>query len=334
MLEERYNFLTKKYRAMSWEVLSRELLILAEYKNDFNDKRRDEYYLVKSELEEREKRIKRQKEILAELNSVNKDRIPDFLFKSGRIDHIPEKALRHLIQFGYDINSFEKIITEERKGMLFLSSIEHVTEKDILNIDRENGRFIVSLRLKSGNISSFDYEEIREAIDEARRLYETRKNLANYCLTMPDTERAIRGVGANGAYEKTLENEKKWFQDIEEGEIEIKNLQKLDHLFWQTVEKYRAKLWPAKDVPTVSEKEEAKFIIAKTNLEEPKIEEPQKKEWLQTKAKFAELVRDEYDKHPQQYKSLKEAAEKMYAQYTFPKEEWTSKQCYDFVRKK
>ena len=218
--------------------------------------------------------------------------------------------------------------------MLFLSSIEHVTEKDILNIDKENGRFIISLRLKSGNISSFDYEEIREAIDEARRLYETRKNLANYCLRMPDSERALRGVGANGAYEKTLENEKKWLQDIEEGEIEIKNLQNLEHLFWQTVEKYRAKLWPAKVVPAISEKEETEPIIAKTNIEEPKVEEPQTKEWLQTKAKFAEFVKDEYEDHRQEYKSLKEATEKMYAQYTFPKEEWTLKQCYDFVRKK
>ncbi|MGA9408620.1 MAG: hypothetical protein WBW71_15915, partial [Bacteroidota bacterium] len=258
MLEERYNFLTKKYREMSWEALSRELLILAEYKNDFNDKRRDEYYLVKSELEDKERRIKRLKEILVDLNSAKKDRIPDFLFKGGRIDHIPEKALRYLVEYGYEINSFEKIITEERKGMIFLSSIEHVTEKDILNIDRENGRFIISLRLRSGNISSFDYEEIREAIDEARRIYETRKNLANYCLTMPDSERAVQGIGANGAYERTMDNEKKWLQDIEEAEIEIKNLQKLEHLFWQTVEKYRAKLWPAKDVPTIDEKEESK----------------------------------------------------------------------------
>ncbi len=274
------------------------------------------------------------KEILVDLNSAKKDRIPDFLFKGGRIDHIPEKALRYLVEYGYEINSFEKIITEERKGMIFLSSIEHVTEKDILNIDRENGRFIISLRLRSGNISSFDYEEIREAIDEARRIYETRKNLANYCLTMPDSERAVQGIGANGAYERTMDNEKKWLQDIEEAEIEIKNLQKLEHLFWQTVEKYRAKLWPAKDVPTIDEKEESKPNIVKTNIEELKVEEPQKKEWLQTKAKFAEFVRDEYEKRPQQYKSLKDAAEKMYVQYTFPNEEWTFKQCYDFVRKK
>ena len=58
------------------------------------------------------------------------------------------------------------------------------------------------------------------------------------------------------------------------------------------------------------------------------------KEWLQSKAKFAEFVRDEYEKNQNKYKSLKDATEKIYAQYVFPNEEWTFKQCYDFVRKK
>ena len=163
--------------------------------------------------------------------------------KPDTLRQIPNKALDYLSNHDYDKNSFEKIIAEEGKNMILLSWIEHITENDILNIRNESERVALSLRLKSGNISSFYHDEIAEIIDEAQRTNETKKGLANYYLTMSDEERRFEEERFKVSYKKTPEKEKEWLLTVEEAEKEIKKLQKLEHLFWQTVEHWKAGIW-------------------------------------------------------------------------------------------
>jgi hypothetical protein len=478
MNEDRYNFLVKKYREMTRKEITEEIARLKAYKNDPNEEKRDEYSLAKSELEERKVRVERQKKILAKLNSTDKNRIPDFLLEPEITEQIPDKALDYLIQYGYNKNTFEKLVSEEGNSMILLNWIEDTTENDILNMRNEGKKVILSLRLKSGNLVSYDYDDIAAILDETKRVYETRRNLANYYLTMSDEERKIDEERFKESYAKTPEKEKEWLLEVERTEAEIRKLEKLEHLFWQAVEHFNAGIWKKPSTktfgelinPAMSEMRQlmaANHVISKPNNEKrksksksqmpesspypqmtattekipgeflrieeetdgyfkieyvingvphwikvdredaflsneyaiqnvktltetlrsapkesveeiksqldsyrisvlwpqmyiayrkgedlgkffegavslekqgnmvvPTVEESKKKEWLQTKAKFAEFVRDEYEKHPKQYKNLKDAAEKMYVQHTFPNEEWTFKQCYDFVRKK
>lgn len=253
MDEDRYNFLVKRYREMTRKEINEEIARLKPYKNDPNNEKREQFYLAKTELEERKIRVERQKRILSRMNSIDRNKIPDYLLKPEVTEQIPDNALDYLTEFGYDKNIFEKLVSEEGRNMILLTWIEELTENDILNIRDEPGRVVLSLRLKSGNISSYNYDDIEGIIDEAKRANETRRNLANYYLTMSDEERKIEEERFKVSYAKTPEKEKEWLLMLEEAEIEIRKLQKLEHMFWQAVEKQKAGIWKKPSTVTFGE---------------------------------------------------------------------------------
>lgn len=176
-------------------------------------------------------------------NRTDNKEIPRYLLDPKIMGQLPDKALNFLIESDYDENKFEKIVTDEGKNMILLSRIENITSNDILNIRSENFKIVFSLRMKSGNIASYDYDELIFEIDQLRRSYETTFNLSHYYLTMTDEERTADEELYKKSYAKTPEKEKQWQEGLGNAEKEIEKLKKLEYLLWQSVEQWKAGVW-------------------------------------------------------------------------------------------
>jgi hypothetical protein len=59
---------------------------------------------------------------------------------------------------------------------------------------------------------------------------------------------------------------------------------------------------------------------------------PARTPWTGTKSEFARFVNEEYMGHRGGYKSLRNAAESLFDEYSFPFK-WTKEKCYGLVRR-
>lgn len=57
-----------------------------------------------------------------------------------------------------------------------------------------------------------------------------------------------------------------------------------------------------------------------------------KVKWTKNKSEFARFVNEEYEKNSENYKSLRDAANKLFDEYEFEDNYWTKEKCYDLVR--
>ncbi len=57
-----------------------------------------------------------------------------------------------------------------------------------------------------------------------------------------------------------------------------------------------------------------------------------KKKWKKNKSEFARFVNEEYERNNEDYKSLRDASNKLFDEYEFEDKNWTKEKCYDLVR--
>lgn len=78
------------------------------------------------------------------------------------------------------------------------------------------------------------------------------------------------------------------------------------------------------------------YLIKNTNLEKDeidiKLEKKPKKNWKKNKSEFARFINEEYEKNNENYKSLRDASNKLFEEYKFDDKNWTKEKCYDLVR--
>lgn len=58
-----------------------------------------------------------------------------------------------------------------------------------------------------------------------------------------------------------------------------------------------------------------------------------KKKWNKNKSEFARLINEVYDKNKNNYKSLRDANNKLFDEYEFEDKNWTKEKCYELVKK-
>ena len=125
--------------------------------------------------------------------------------------------------------------------MLLFKWIENISCGDVINIRNENGEVVFSIRLPSGNIRSFTYSEITHALED-QRIYESRKNLATDQLThFYELDKDVR-LQIYGYIELSDDKIAELNYTISECQLDIIKYRRLDNMFDQLVEHFKAGL--------------------------------------------------------------------------------------------
>ena len=214
---------------------------LVEYKNNPNDKRHDEYFLLTDELRERKKKRKRDRERLEDPLALNLDKLLEYLGDRELLDFIPYHILPNIIDNGFRVDTFEEQLAKDGQSLILLLKLESLSEKEILNVWKDNGNTFFSVKLESGNIISINYKDFVGGITGSLAEHKRRLEDADNKLSMSDEER-IANIAIYGKklYEKTQENENRWNNEIQKCGKRINSFQNLKTLIWQSVERSNA----------------------------------------------------------------------------------------------
>lgn len=74
------------------------------------------------------------------------------------------------------------------------------------------------------------------------------------------------------------------------------------------------------------------YLINNANIENDRVDQKDKKKWTMTKSEFARFIQETYEKNKKEYKSLRDANNKLFEEYEFEDKKWTKEKCYDLVR--
>ena len=78
------------------------------------------------------------------------------------------------------------------------------------------------------------------------------------------------------------------------------------------------------------------YLISDSRLEKSNddntVGKKPKKRWSRNKSEFARFVQETYEKNKNDYKSLRDAAYKLFGDYEFEDKKWTKEKCYDLAR--
>lgn len=237
-------------------------------------------------------------------------------------------------------NYMKEILTEYDFGKAIGDEIKFVNAMSAINEERNmddfkplweeliEGNFDLKVLLRQFEQIGEDKED--EYIEYCVRRYRhrTKDEWMRYfgALKMADSIDSLnkQNLPADLEYTNSIRIANARFEDGVLGQWTRENLESFEKKYIDTHSKKYTEL---------SELSNEKPLI-KNEIKKIEIKETKKEKWLGTKSEFARKVEEEYklDKG-KNYKSLKNACEKIFPKYEFDDKKFTAQRCYDLARK-
>ncbi len=125
--------------------------------------------------------------------------------------------------------------------MLLFTHVENIQVQDVVHIRQEDGDIIFSIKFPDGDLRSVSHREIR-AMVESCRIYETRLNLARLKLSGLGDVSLRAEAQARDRVANSIERREELYQEIALCTAELKKVQRIEWLFDQLGEHFKAGL--------------------------------------------------------------------------------------------